>query len=514
MDAESKVRQYVSDFYSGRNTHEMLGRLSRFYLWVESGCCMIRDATAELVPMRFRAVQFRVLAKMMKQAAAGKPVRIIVGKSRKTGISTLVQCLFVFLGSMYPLQRAVTLAHAAPATQDIFDIAVRTARKWTVRPPSEDIGGRREIFWPDIESWYRSGTAGGVAVGAGGTPSALHMSEVAKWERNKAETEYNATTAVPDNPLTIVVYESTFKARDLFWRRFDDARRGKTGYDAEFIGWWMDPTLSSEPHEPFVRSIEEKNIARLANDDGVEVSNEMLQWRRNKIAEIGAAVFRQEYPSTPEEAIQATRGLILPMMRTALVSEFPFEPHSIFERDKVGGIDFGFVDPTVIWSGYRYDDRIWLDQVWWGVETFASDQVAGLRDGTTYYCDPAGRAAREELQKAANEAGKRVKLLKAPRRKGPGEDIESVEMWRLVRAVETSRLMVMADEADDLLIETDSLSWDERTGKPDMTKTDEAHHFDRVMALKYLIMGMRRSTAATKPLARERAPSKGRSFAV
>jgi hypothetical protein len=468
--------------------------------------------------MEFRQAQLRVLRRMMRQAAAGKPIRLIVGKSRKTGISTLIQALFVFLSSLYPLQRAITLTHTGQATAEIFAIAVRIAEKWTARLPTEDIGGRRELFWTDLDSWYSSGTAGGTAVGAGGTPSALHLSEVAKWERRKNETELNATTAVPDVPETIIVYESTFVGRDLFWRRFDDARKGRTRYEAEFIGWWLDPTLAADPGEHFHRTRTEQNIARIAAEDGVEISDEMLAWRRAKIAEIGEALFRQEYPTTPEEAIQATKGLILPMMRMAIIPELPFHPGAT-APDSVsllGGIDFGYADPTAIYSGFGYDRRIWVDGCWWGVETLAHEQVAGLRDRSTYYCDPSGLNFRKELSRAAKLEGVKAKLVAAPRSKTAGEDIATVELRRLIAAVETGHLMIVdrpESQIDELLIETDTLSWDERTGRPNMERGDESYHFDRIMALKYLVMGALRKPAKSQTHG-EQPAGKGRSFAV
>lgn len=516
MDAREEIEQYVRDVAFGTNPRPMLRRLANFFLWVERGSCRIRDVRANLVSMRFREAQLRVLVRMMRQAAAGRPVRIIIGKSRKTGISTLIQALGVLFCSLYQLQRAITLTHTGVATKEIFSIAVLVAKKWTSRPATEGLGGLLDLHWTDLGSWYSSGTAGGVAVGAGGTPSLLHLSEVAKWEKRKAENEMNATTAVPDVEETIIVYESTFVGRDLFWRRFDDARQGKTRYDALFIGWWMDPTLSADPGEHFKRTRTEQNVARLAAEDGVEITDEMLAWRRMKIAEIGEALFRQEYPTTPEEAIQATKGLILPMMRKAIVSALPFNPQQVSEDDvgQIGGIDFGYKHPTVIYSAYGYDRRVWVDQCWWGVETLANEQVEGLRDRCTYYCDPSGLNFRKELTRAAHLAGTRAILVAAPRSKAAGEDIATVELRRLIQAVENGSLLLVDTpdaQIEELLVETDTLSWDERTGKPDMEWSNEANHFDRIMALKYLVMGALRPRVKARTVG-ERPAGKGRSF--
>lgn len=518
MDARAEITQYIRDSQSGANDRPMLKRLVNFYLWVERGACLIRDISAQLIRMCFREVQLRILRKMMRQAARGRPVRLIIGKSRKTGVSTLIQALGVFLCSLYPLQRAITLTHTGVATKEIFSIAVRVAKQWTARLPTEGLGGLLELHWTDCDSWYSSGTAGGVAVGAGGTPSLLHLSEVAKWEKRKEENEMNATTAVPDVPETIIVYESTFVGRDLFWRRFDNARKGLTPYDAEFIAWWMDPTLSAPVPEQFIRTRTEQGIARIAAEDGIELSDEMLAWRRDKISLIGEGLFRQEYPTTPEEAIQATKGLILPMMHQAIVSELPFDLQRLAADsvDLIGSADFGYVDPTVIYSGYRYDARLFVDQCWWGVETVAREQVAGIRPGTKYYCDPSAVIFRKELSAACHDAGVSAVFVAAPRSKAAGEDIATAELRMLIQAIDSGRLLLVNTpeaQIEELLTETDTLSWDERTGKPDMFRSDETHHFDRVMTLKYLVMGALRKRA--KPQIYGTVPTgKGRSFKV
>lgn len=516
MNAQAQIDRYVADWVGGANDRPMLGKLVNFYLWVEKGACLIRDVRAQLVRMVFRQAQLRVLRRAMSQAARGLPVRIIVGKSRKTGISTLVQALFVFLSSVYGLQSATTLTHTTKATDEIFGIAVRIAKHWAARPPTQDVGGKRELFWNDIDSMYTSGTAGGTAVGAGGTPSALHMSEVAKWARNKkSETEVNATTAVPDVADTIIIYESTFVGRDLFWKRFSDARDERTRYQAEFIAWWLDPTLSADPGPKFERTKEERAITRRAAADGVELTDEMLAWRRAKILEIGAGLFRQEYPATAEEAIQATKGLILPHMRDCLIDALPFDPRQVHvdELVGVGGIDWGYVHPTVIWSAWLWAGQLFVHQVWWQTQALVSECVPGLCDRYTYYCDPSGLQYRKELAAAAQKAGRRVILKAPPRSKGAGEDYQTVEMRALVQAVESGRLFIIRGDrtdTDGLLEETDSLSWNEKTGKPDMTTdSSEDHHYDRIMGLKYLVMGaLRRRTAMPPP--REGGMSRGR----
>jgi hypothetical protein len=68
-------------------------------------------------------------------------------------------------------------------------------------------------------------------------------------------------------------------------------------------------------------------------------------------------------------------------------------------------------------------------------------------------------------------------------------------------------------QVEQLLAETDTLSWDENSGRPDMAHHAETHHFDRIMALKYLVMGALRPRVKSRTVG-ERPVSRGRSFRI
>ena len=478
----------------------MLERLVMFWRWTKAGMAWIRDDNEQLIPMRLNRSQQRILGRMMDQASEDKPIRVVGGKARKQGASTLIQVLFVFLCAHYPNQRAITLAHEADATDEIFDIAKRTAKEYHPVVPVDD--KNRQLKY-DNGSRYTCHTAGGVAVGAGGTPNLLHMSELAKWEKSKVETEYNAKIAVPDSPTSIVFVESTFKGRELFFRRFDEAGVPGSAYNQLFNAWYLDDRCTAEVVDG--RGADDRAVIATAREEGIELSNDQLQWRRNKIKELGADVFRQEYPSTPIEAVQSNKGLVMPGMRSCLLDELPFVPSNVAWSDRIGGIDFGYHDPTVIWTGFYVDQIVYVTDFWRAAESLACDQIEGLCDGHTYYCDPANVQNRKELQRAANEDNLHVKLKQAPRKRNAGEDTATVELRAMIRLADEDRLYILRDAAEQLMIECDSFGWNEITGKPDDKRTVECAHFDSIMALKYLVMGVAsRGTVAKAPVERAR----------
>jgi hypothetical protein len=67
--------------------------------------------------------------------------------------------------------------------------------------------------------------------------------------------------------------------------------------------------------------------------------------------------------------------------------------------------------------------------------------------------------------------------------------------WEKVRKLmATGKLKVLDECADQLIYESDNLSWNSRTGLPDMVRdpqgADGWGHFDTLDALRYLVLGV------------------------
>jgi hypothetical protein len=93
----------------------------------------------------------------------------------------------------------------------------------------------------------------------GYTPSMLHLSEVARWkEPRRADPSSKMLAllnALPYEPETIAVLESTANGMNFFYRRWHDAVNGAADPDSGetyapiFVPWWRDPTCA----QPFSR---------------------------------------------------------------------------------------------------------------------------------------------------------------------------------------------------------------------------------------------------------------------
>lgn len=475
-----------------------------FYKWLLAEQCIIRDAYADQIPLIPYRAQRLVLAKAMKQACQGKPVRLVILKSRKVGISTLVQALFFFLCGHYPNRIAKTLAHEAGATQEIFDITRLISEAYE---EVDSDASQRGIAFTGNRSQYYCRTAGGHGVGAGGTPNYLHLSEVAKWLLRKEENDISAINAVPDtNPDTIIIYESTAKGREMFWDKFDRAGDPTSPYDQVFIPWYIDDRLKAPIAGEFELTSSEWELVNRANRDGITLTKEHLQWRRNKIKATSEDSFRQEFPSTPEEAVQASHGIILPGMRSCIIETLPFNFDLTQPNQRVGGIDHGFFDATVIISAVTWDQVLYVYDIYHEVQKLSEDHVMALIEATTYYMDPSAVAGREELKREIDRKHLEVQVLQAPRIKGECGMVKE-ELRRIRNMINEGKLKVLRHCSERLLIEADNYLWNPKTGEPNDTRTIEAGHYDVLAALRYLVSGVTvRERAAQKKQVLKREP--------
>jgi len=483
LEACETIDRFVALDAAGKivaSLNPTLRRVIDWYRWIACGGCIIRDVNQRLIPLRPNRTQRLIIATMLLQAAAKRPIRLVVFKARKVGVSTLVDSWGQFLAEHYPHQICGLMAHIASSTTEIFDIAKIMHDHWTA--VRYGIKQKRCLIYQDSRFWAH--TAGGKNLGAGGTPSFLHLSEFALWSRNARETEAAAINALPFVPSTTLIIESSPRGRNRFWDYYAAACTAENAYDAIFIPWYFDESLTAAVNlETFSLRDDEREVRAKAAADGIELSPETLMWRRLKIDEIGPGLFRQEFPSTPEEALQAFSGRVLPDLRALPWSGIAGEPNA-------GGIDFGFNDPTAIVQSIEHDQCVHVLRVWNQRCSLAATQAKRLARGARYWYDPSGLQAAEELRAASIAAGIDCQLIPAPRVRQAGVNTTNSE-WELIRTMASEgRLFINHHACEQLLIEADSLLYNENTGMPDDRRSDAVGHFDSVQALKYLSMGI------------------------
>ena len=154
-----------------------------------------------------------------------------------------------------------------------------------------------------LKSNIRCMTAGSSGVGRGSTIHNLHLSEFAFWSGNKLETYAGLIQAVPNTPNTMVVIESTANGFNEFQELWQMAERGENDFEPVFIPWFA---LSEYRIKTMPLDYDSNELVLKTK---FNVDDEQLAWRRWCIKNnCGGDLnkFRQEYPSTPQEAFVST----------------------------------------------------------------------------------------------------------------------------------------------------------------------------------------------------------------
>lgn len=299
--------------------------------------------------------QAKLAALIAWQRERERPVRIIVLKARKTGISTLVEadmlCEVIARGI-----DALVIAHDKDTSEYIFEITHRFYQHYDLPKPELARANKGEIKFEGREGFVKVETANNIHAGTGLTPQYIHASEYSKWEHG-TQTATALLQSVGDNPGTTILIESTaFGFDDLFyptWQRaHENCRvtwstainavgqqvwvpevdvtnpRDWNGYLPYFIAWHDDPSYCRVFDSP----AESQQFAQTLNELETHLHTyynctlEQLNWRRWTLKEKcrgDAKVLAQEWPGTPREAFVASGRPRLDHEALDLMSEEP-----------------------------------------------------------------------------------------------------------------------------------------------------------------------------------------------
>ncbi len=289
-------------------------------------CLSIRDRIGDTVPLELEAGQLALHGAIEKQRKQGKPVRLVVLKTRRSYF-TAGACAEIFHDvAFWPGRRATIIAdHYKPAGLEAFDYLVQytmSYRPFERHGHAMDLSNvikPRNLQSPvsegsDLQLLLENGSsfdvlsAEGGDVGRGGGRHWLLGDEVAFW-RAATITLTAILNMIPDLPETGVILQSTANGvggefYDLCQKAMDPANEG--GWAFLFFGWLdhapytMQLTQTEAVKLQASLDAEEKILASMHN-----ATLGQLAWRRRTIAVScrgDVELFHQEYPTTPEEA--------------------------------------------------------------------------------------------------------------------------------------------------------------------------------------------------------------------
>ena len=243
-----------------------LHRLRHDLPFYAENCLKVVNERGELVDFKFRKAQLKLWRALKAQRDAGRPMRAIVLKSRKVGISTAVQAMIFQGTTLEPNCKSVVVAQDTDTAGELFEISDTFYSHLPADAPVEfkpglvgrsvSEGGMKKLAFGErsralraqgamgINSSLKIDTAKTVNAGRGKTIRKLHCSEVAYWDSQKKA--LSLLNAVPDQPGTLIVLESTANGHNWLKARWDRAERGEGGYAAVFIGWTEDENCTRE----------------------------------------------------------------------------------------------------------------------------------------------------------------------------------------------------------------------------------------------------------------------------
>ncbi len=262
----------------------------------------IKTKEGKITPFVLNTSQLKLYNAIATQHKQKKPIRVIILKARQMGFSTLTEGI-IFKNTVTKSNVASGIVtHEIAATNNLFKISKRYYDNLEegVKPALKASNAKELVFsFNNGTSSIKCMTAGNSSIGRSDTFQNLHISEYAFWKGDKKETLTGLLQAVPNQPNTMVIIESTANGYEDFKDMWDKAVQKENDFIPVFCAW-QEHEEYQMPYTNFRLTKDEKQLTDLYN-----LSLEQLSWRRWCIKNNcrgSEAKFKQEYPSCAEEA--------------------------------------------------------------------------------------------------------------------------------------------------------------------------------------------------------------------
>jgi hypothetical protein len=322
-------------------------------LWWEFRFLKIVTKGAGVVSLKNpKAAQRRLAKQIIKQENAGLPVRFKIGKSRRAGISTMVEAYIYLKTKRIINSRAMVIADKAANSVNLYSMykdfyardpthrAGRMMEKtlvydmlidhqldgmnWSMGEDDYDISdlfeaddelqGRANSGWVRVESGYNKQS------GRSFTIQFMHCSEVAFWE-NPEESMTALMQVVAHEPNTAIFYETTGNGVGNWW--YDCWHETGDGFEKFFLPWLEDEDCADKIYSDSERKKIEDTLdeeeSKLIEKDHATLEN--IKFRRRKLGENHGNydLWAQEYPLTEEDMFIGTGRPVFP---SVLIREY------------------------------------------------------------------------------------------------------------------------------------------------------------------------------------------------
>lgn len=260
----------------------------------------------------YNTPQEMVLEARLKQERAGKPVRLVIIKARREGVSTEIQGWLFQKLTTSPHRMGMVVSHEQDSADEIAEIS---RRFWDLLPdgkkpsiPGAKLPHTKTLIFDKLKSKLKIETANDINAGRSMAIDYIHASEVAFW-RNAETLMLGLLSCVNDKDQdTMVIIESTANGLGgWFYDIVQKTLNGENDYELVFLPWFIDQRHQSEPPADFATTPKEELIRKKYKWLGEKVilTDAQLYWRRQTIKNKcnGDEIkFNQENPGSVDEA--------------------------------------------------------------------------------------------------------------------------------------------------------------------------------------------------------------------
>lgn len=243
-------------------------------------------------------------------------------KARQLGISTILLALDIFWLYMHPGLQGALIADTAE-NKEVFRATL--SEMLESLPPGFRVSVKSHNRTSLILSngsrlqYMSAGRTKNSGLGRSRGLNYIHATEASSWGDQKGLDSLIAALA-EENPNRLYVFESTALGYNLF---YDLCNRARSDSDKRFcfIGWWAkevyrlpefkDGDFNPEFMDwwgkyPMMTPDEEVTHRAVLEQYGHDIVPEQWAWHRKNSADRSEASFKEEFPSTEQEAFQAT----------------------------------------------------------------------------------------------------------------------------------------------------------------------------------------------------------------
>lgn len=207
------------------------------------------------VHFRLNRPQRKLISTYERQRKAGKPIRVVLAKSRQWGGSTATQIYMLWIQLIHKLGvNSIIVGNQRDASTEIFGMFEKMIASYPTkylhelgekyREKEDKLVGTltpniRKI--PQRKCKIKIGSALNPDSARGGDSTLVHCSEVAFWKKTEGKTPEqmvrSACAGTLYKPYTMIVYESSPNGINFFSKEYDDAKAGRSMFEAVFVAW-------------------------------------------------------------------------------------------------------------------------------------------------------------------------------------------------------------------------------------------------------------------------------------